>query len=170
MGTSPRTPYSPRNQADPESTSYVLLTAYLSTVIGYWHIPRTGRYRRAAKVPYPNAYATAAEAKESKEKYLFNCAQRSHVTFLEHQPQFLTTLLISGLKFPYFSSAMGIMWCVGRVANAVGYTDPTKEKGDGRNSTMGRLYYLGGIGLLGGALLSAIGITGLADPVMEMLK
>lgn len=25
----------------------------------------------------PNAYATDAEAKESKDKYLFNCAQRS---------------------------------------------------------------------------------------------
>ncbi|KAL8774235.1 MAG: hypothetical protein Q9209_000986 [Squamulea sp. 1 TL-2023] len=67
----------------PSEYGYVLLTAYLSTTVGYWHMLRTGSYRRAAKVPYPNAYATAAEAKESKDKYLFNCAQRSHVQFLE---------------------------------------------------------------------------------------
>ncbi|KAI4250555.1 MAG: hypothetical protein L6R40_000155 [Gallowayella cf. fulva] len=67
----------------PSEYGYVLLTASLSTLVGYWHILRTGGYRKNAKVPYPNHYATAAEAKESKEKYLFNCSQRSHVTFIE---------------------------------------------------------------------------------------
>ena len=62
-----------------------------------------GPYRRAAKVPYPNAYASAAECKESKEKYLFNCAQRSHANFLEHQPQMLVGLLIGGLKCMWFA-------------------------------------------------------------------
>ncbi|KAL9615707.1 MAG: hypothetical protein Q9204_008685, partial [Flavoplaca sp. TL-2023a] len=56
---------------------------YLSTLVGYWHLPNTGRFRKAAKVPYPNAYATPDQMKESKAHYLFNCAQRSHATFLE---------------------------------------------------------------------------------------
>ncbi|KAL8727894.1 MAG: hypothetical protein Q9166_005771 [cf. Caloplaca sp. 2 TL-2023] len=152
----------------PSEYGYVLLTASFSTLVGYWHMLRTGSYRRAAKVPYPNAYATDAEAKESKEKYLFNCAQRSHVTFLEHQPQFLTTLLISGLKFPLFSSAMGAVWLAGRVVYARGYTDPNKDRGSGRGK--GNFYYLGGLGLLGGAFVSALGISGLGEQVMGLLK
>ena len=55
-------------------------------------------YRRAAKVPYPNAYASAVECRENKDKYLFNCAQRAHGNFLEHQPSMLVGLLVGGLK------------------------------------------------------------------------
>ena len=62
------------------------------------HGMNVGFYRRAAKVPYPNAYASAAECKENKEKYLFNCAVRSHANYLEHQPQVLVGMLIGGLK------------------------------------------------------------------------
>ncbi|KAL8802652.1 MAG: hypothetical protein Q9182_003668 [Xanthomendoza sp. 2 TL-2023] len=152
----------------PSDYSYVLLTASLSTLVGYYHMYHTGTYRRAAKVPYPNAYATAAEAKENKDKYLFNCAQRSHVTFLEHQPQFLTTLLVSGLKFPLISAAAGVVWIAGRIAYLRGYTDPTKEQGDGRRQ--GNFAYFGGLALLGGSFVSAISLTGLADKAMELLK
>ena len=56
------------------------------------------KYRKAAKVPYPNAYASAAEAKENKDKYLFNCAQRAHANFIEHHPQFLVGLLVGGIR------------------------------------------------------------------------
>ncbi|CAO1603312.1 hypothetical protein XANCAGTX0491_006900 [Xanthoria calcicola] len=153
----------------PTEYGYVLLTAYLSTLVGYWHLPHTSRHRGAAQVPYPNAYATADQAKESKAHYLFNCAQRSHATFLEHQPQFLTTLLISGLKFPLFSSAMGVLWCVGRVVYARGYTDPTQVEGKGRG-TGSRMFYIGGLGLLGGALVSALGFTGIGERVMGLVK
>ncbi|KAL8925639.1 MAG: hypothetical protein Q9172_002143 [Xanthocarpia lactea] len=155
--------------AIPSEYGYVLFTAYLSSLVGYWHMPYTASYRKAAKVPYPNAYATAAETKESKEKYLFNCAQRSHATFLEHQPQFLITLLISGLKFPLFSSAMGVLWCVGRVVYAKGYTDPAKEKGESRIKGS-RIFWLGTVGLLGGAFGSAMSMTGLGAQVMGLLK
>ncbi|KAL8678777.1 MAG: hypothetical protein Q9186_004887 [Xanthomendoza sp. 1 TL-2023] len=174
----------------PSEYGYVLLTASLSTLVGYYHLFHTGNYRKAAKVPYPNAYATAAEAKESKEKYLFNCAQRSHVTFLEvpnpflitlptplppliwlerdQRSKFLTTLLISGLNFPLFSSAMGLIWIAGRIVYLRGYTDPNKEQGAGRQR--GSFNYIGGLGLLGGAFVSAISITGMGDKVMELLR
>jgi len=81
--------------------SYVLATATLSTLVASWHNLNTGQFRKAAKVPYPNAYCTHAEAKESKEKYLFNCAQRAHANFVEHQPQFLVGLLVGGLRCMY---------------------------------------------------------------------
>ncbi|KAF6225050.1 hypothetical protein HO133_010245 [Letharia lupina] len=89
-------------------------------------------YRRAAKVPYPNAYASAAECKESKEKYLFNCAQRSHGNYLEHQPQMLVGLLIGGLKYPVVSAAIGTAWCASRVAYTIGYCRKDKSDGSGR--------------------------------------
>ncbi|KAL8805041.1 MAG: hypothetical protein Q9223_005902 [Gallowayella weberi] len=148
----------------PSDYSYVLLTASLSTLVGYYHMYHTGKYRRAANVPYPNAYATAAEMKESKDKYLFNCAQRSHVTFLE----VLTTLLVSGLTFPLFSAAAGVVWIAGRVAYLRGYTDPNKEQGDGRRR--GNFGYFGSLALLGGSFVSAISLTGLGDKAMELLK
>ena len=82
------------------SYSYVIATAAFSTFIGHWLASRVGTFRRAAKVPYPNCYATDAEAKVDKAKYLFNCAQRAHANFLEHQSTFLASLLISGLSYP----------------------------------------------------------------------
>ena len=79
---------------------------------------RVGEYRRAAKVAYPNAYATNAEAKEDKAKYLFNCAQRAHVSFTEHWPSMLIGLLAGGLKCKFLDRRGAIpRWdaCVLRV-------------------------------------------------------
>ena len=115
------------------------------------------RFRGRAKVPYPNAYATHAEAKEDKEKYLFNCAQRAHANFLEHQPSFLVGLMVGGLRCkidsvhhdgnelwsmrnmantpdidPVFSAVVGLGWCAARVAYGVGYCRRDKERGSGR--------------------------------------
>lgn len=63
---------------------------------------------------------------------------------------------------------MGILWCAGRIVYARGYTDPTKEKGESRGK--GSFYYVGGLGLLGGAFVSAVAISGLGDKVMGLLK
>ena len=89
-------------------------------------------HRKAAKIPYPNAYATAAEAATSQEKHLFNCAQRAHANFIEHQPSVLTTLLIAGLRYPLISAAMGASWIFFRILYTIGYTLPGKEAGRGR--------------------------------------
>ncbi|KAL8700398.1 MAG: hypothetical protein Q9201_005474 [Fulgogasparrea decipioides] len=139
--------------------SYVLLSATLSSCVNYWHATQTGKYRTAAKVPYPNAYATAQEAKESKEKYLFNCAQRSHTNFLEHQPQFLLSLLVSGLKFPLFSATMGLLWDIARVHYANGYLRPDKTNGAGRRA--GFWFYGPQLGLLIGSVVTGLTMTGL---------
>ena len=82
----------------PPEYGYVLITASLSVFVNEWHSFTTVKHRKAAKMPYPNAYATAAEASESKEKYLFNCAQRAHANYLEHWPSLLVGLAAGGLK------------------------------------------------------------------------
>ncbi|KAI4088648.1 MAG: hypothetical protein L6R37_008171 [Teloschistes peruensis] len=149
------TPYNP--------LSYVLLSATMSSCVSYWLAMQVGRYRRIAKVPYPNAYATAQEMKDDRNKYLFNCAQRSHMSFLEHQPQLLLHLLISGLKYPTFSAAMGLLWCLGRIHYAIGYVDPQAKDGEGRRRA--RYVTLPQLALLGGSLVSAVGLTGLGGVV-----
>jgi glutathione S-transferase len=93
---------------------------------------RVGSFRKAAKVPYPNAYATALEASTSPEKHAFNCAQRAHANFIENQPSFLATLLVAGLVFPVASAALGAVWIAGRATYAWGYTRPHKPNGSGR--------------------------------------
>lgn len=137
----------------PQEYGYVLATATLTTVVAWYQMINVGQYRRAAKVPYPNAYATAAECKESKEKYLFNCAQRAHGNFLEHQPSMLVALLIGGLKYPVISSCVGTVWCASRVAYTIGYCRKDKSDGSGRRiGTGGSLMEL--------ALIVMSGMTG----------
>jgi glutathione S-transferase len=113
-------------------TSYVLLAATSTSFLNYWLSYLVGQHRKAAKVDYPNAYATANEAATSQEKHLFNCAQRAHANFLEAQPSLVTTLLISGLKYPVLSAAMGASWVFFRILYTIGYTRPGLEKGKGR--------------------------------------
>lgn len=69
-----------------------------STFLNQWLALNVAKYRKRAEVPYPNAYATATETKDNKAKYLFNCAQRSHATYLEHWPTMLVGLFAGGLK------------------------------------------------------------------------
>ncbi|MCJ1342082.1 hypothetical protein MMC31_000262 [Peltigera leucophlebia] len=129
----------------PPSHSYVIATAAFSTFVNNWLVLRVGTFRKAAKVPYPNCYATDDEAKADKAKYLFNCAQRAHANFLEHQPTFLTSLLISGLSYPTVSAGLGVTWSVARVLYAIGYTNPNKQAGRGR--MIGSFFWLAELAL-----------------------
>ncbi|MCJ1267910.1 hypothetical protein MMC22_007796 [Lobaria immixta] len=129
----------------PIEYGYVVMTAALSTFLGTWHGLQTAKFRKAAKVRYPNAYSTDSEAKEDKAKYLFNCAQRAHTNFMEHQPGFLASLLLAGLSYPIASAAMGLAWCVGRVTYGLGYTNKNKTDGSGR--IIGNFYVLPELGL-----------------------
>lgn len=133
--------------------SYVLAVAAATSFVNAFHSSRTIRLRKEAKVELPNAYASAAEAAESKEKYLFNCGQRAHANFIENQTSFLTSLLIAGISLPTASALLGASWLVARVMYAIGYTSKNKKEGKGR--------YLGGwwvfphLSLMGMALYSS---------------
>lgn len=51
-----------------------------------WQSIVVGKYRKAANVPYPQAYAEKAEADASLDAKKFNCAQRAHQNTLESIP------------------------------------------------------------------------------------
>lgn len=118
----------------PPEYGYVLATISGSILLNYFHIFLTGSARKAAKVDYPNAYATHEDASKDPAKFAFNCAQRAHQNFLEQLPIFLSTMLIGGLNYPVAMSVMGAAWIVGRVLYGIGYKNsPHNSTGQGRN-------------------------------------
>jgi len=127
----------------PKEYGYVLVTASASMFFSVWQGMRVGPFRKAAKIPYPNAYASpdqieaCADEKEKQAKYLFNCAQRAHYNFLENYVATLPAILIAGLAYPVTSAASGAIWLVFRYMYAVGYTRADKTNGKGRMAGSG---------------------------------
>jgi glutathione S-transferase len=91
-----------------------------------------GIKRKGAKVPYPNAYATAQQVKESRDAYKFNAAQRAHGNLLENMPQAMMSMLFAGLVYPRATALLGLGWVVSRVLYAWGYVESSKPNGMGR--------------------------------------
>ncbi|EPS39821.1 hypothetical protein H072_6408 [Dactylellina haptotyla CBS 200.50] len=120
------------NVTIPAEYGYVLITALASTFVNQWHGLKVGQARTKAGVPYPNTYATHEESTLGNDKYAFNCAQRTHMNFIENLPQFYVSLLISGLMFPKFAAVAGANWLFGRVLYHIGYVNRTKPNGKGR--------------------------------------
>lgn len=97
----------------PKEYGYVILVASSSALVATWHginvfSPRTllfakcdgliislqvGKYRKAANVPYPNAYCSADEASKDFKKKQFNCAQRAHVRLFTSYPSAINPCL-----------------------------------------------------------------------------
>jgi glutathione S-transferase len=142
-------------RATSDVLSYVLLVVSGTFVTALWHGGRVVGFRKAAAVPYPNAYASAeavaaAEPSRAKAMYVFNCAQRAHANFLENYPGLLASMLISGVAYPVTAASLGLVWTLSRVAYAVGYTDSEKEKGSGRYKyRIGGLFWICQLGLWG---------------------
>ncbi|GIY73252.1 microsomal glutathione S-transferase 3 [Caerostris darwini] len=86
-----------------------------------WHGIRVSLARKKFGIKYPIMY--------SDNNMVFNCIQRAHGNFLENYPQFLFLLLVGGLSHPRLSSAGGVIYLVGRIAYALGYStgDPQKR-------------------------------------------
>lgn len=126
---------------------YVLLAATSTFILGQIHGINTGKYRKAAKMPYPLCYAPSTRT--DKEAYLFNCAQRAHANFIENQPSMLGALLLAGLKFPVTAAVMGAGWTVCRYLYMVGYCDGT-EGGKGRYKGIAYMLFQVGLYCLAG--------------------
>ncbi|KAL0933022.1 microsomal glutathione s-transferase [Colletotrichum truncatum] len=106
----------------PNEYGYVLLVAASTFFINTTHAILTSKARKASGLLYPVPYASNEVAEKDTKAYLFNCAQRAHANFTENQPSFLGALLISGLRFPLASAALGAGWAVSRLIYAFGYT------------------------------------------------
>lgn len=87
--------------------------------------------RKSAGVPYPNAYATPEQCKESKAAYKLNCAQRAHSNLLENMSQTMMTMMVAGLSYPRVTAALGAGWVVSRILYAYGYITSDDPKGRG---------------------------------------
>jgi glutathione S-transferase len=112
--------------------------------MNYVHIANVGKYRKLAKVNYPNAYAP--EARTDNEAHLFNCAQRAHANFIENQPSMLGALILGGFGFPKTAAAMGGAWTLCRYLYMAGY-NKGGEGGKGRYK--GIAFWLFQVGLIG---------------------
>ncbi|KAF5388561.1 hypothetical protein D9757_004597 [Collybiopsis confluens] len=123
----------------PQGLSYVagsllttaLLLAGQSTVVS--------KYRKAAGIEYPQAYAEVNEVKASKDALKFNCAQRAHQNTLEYLPIIHTTTLISALKFPKFAALACAIWSVSRVLYTFGYVSVGPAQRNSRGGGLGSL-------------------------------
>jgi glutathione S-transferase len=137
----------------PKEYGYILATATGSFILSTWHAMRVGPFRKAAKIPYPNNYASTEQieacndADRKQAMYLFNCAQRAHYNFLENYVGFLPALLIAGLAFPRGAAVTGAVWTVFRYFYAVGYTK--KDQTNGRGRMMGSGFWLAQFTLFG---------------------
>ena len=56
-------------------------------------------------------------------------------------------MLIAGVQYPLWTASLGALWIVSRIVYAVGYTDPSKTKGEGR--LYGAPFWLAQLGLFG---------------------
>ncbi|KAF9870848.1 DNA polymerase lambda [Colletotrichum karsti] len=118
----------------PDEYGYVLLVAASTFFINTTHVLLTSKFRKASGLTYPVPYASNEAAEKDRKAYMFNCAQRAHANFTENQPSFLGALLISGLRFPVASAALGAGWSLSRVVYAFGYTSAAGPAGRVRGS------------------------------------
>jgi len=132
----------------PNEYGYVLLAATSTFILNLLHIANTGKFRKAAKIPYPIAYASAEQQKASTEAYLFNCAQRAHANFTENHLSNLAPLLITGLRWPIPAAVLGFTWTLGRYVYMKGYCSLEAGEG-GKGRYRGGFQYVGTVGLLG---------------------
>ncbi|KAE9583421.1 Microsomal glutathione S-transferase 3 [Colletotrichum fructicola] len=118
----------------PDEYGYVLLVAASTFFINTTHVLLTSKFRKASGLVYPVPYASNEAAEKDRKAYMFNCAQRAHANFTENQPSFLGALLISGLRFPVASAAVGAGWALSRLIYAFGYTSAAGPAGRVRGS------------------------------------
>jgi len=130
---------------------YVILAAASTFILNAIHATNTGKYRKAAAVKYPGAYAPSSRTDD--EAHRFNCAQRAHANFIENQPSMLGSLLLAGIRFPVSAAVMGLGWSLSRYIYMVGYS-AGGEGGKGRYK--GIYYYAFQAGLLGLAMYNGV--------------
>ncbi|KAG8965467.1 hypothetical protein FRC03_000464 [Tulasnella sp. 419] len=123
----------------PDQYGYVALATASFFWLTQWQGLNVSKYRKLAKIPYPQAYADKAQQEASKEALQFNCAQRAHQNTLETLPIVMATTLFTGIKYPIFAASTALAWSFARVLYTFGYSTGDPKK---RNSLGGGLAHL----------------------------
>lgn len=98
--------------------------------------------------------SAADDPAKKRAMHLFNCAQRAHSNYLEHSAAVAAALLVSGIRYPVAASTAGLVWGVGRIVYAVGYTWDSPGNKNGVYRIRGAFHML--------AALTLFGLTGLS--------
>ncbi|KAF9432646.1 Microsomal glutathione S-transferase 3 [Entomortierella beljakovae] len=128
----------------PAEYGYTLAVGFASTFLVQVLAQRVGAYRKVAGVALPKMYVDEEEAKKDKKKQIFNCKQRVHQNTLEGFASYMFTLLVAGINYPRAAPALGLIWCLGRIAFSYGYST-----GDPNKRMYGAFGFIGTFGLLG---------------------
>ncbi|KFY44032.1 hypothetical protein V495_03655 [Pseudogymnoascus sp. VKM F-4514 (FW-929)] len=137
---------------------YVILAATSTFILNTIHTFNTGKFRKAAGIAYPAAYASNEVAKDNDDAYRFNCAQRAHANYTENHTSLLATLLISGLTYPRVAAGLGGIWVVGRYLYMSGYSNLAHGRG-GKGRYRGMISYVGQLGLLGLSIYTGLAMA-----------
>ncbi|KAG2178990.1 hypothetical protein INT43_001839 [Umbelopsis isabellina] len=129
---------------------YVIATGIASSLMVTYLGIKVGGARKAAQIPYPYMYAEKSESEKDHKKNVFNCTQRAHQNTLEGYPMFLTLLFTGGISAPVVSAAAGVVWILGKIVYAQGYSTGVPSK-----RQRGSFGYLGLLTLLYTSGLSA---------------
>ena len=106
--------------------------------LGY---PDTGNGRYSKALPY-------------KDWYMFNCAQRVHMNYLEGFMLILLGTLISGIQFPHITFGIQIFYIIGRQLYSTGYM-----KGADYRIAGALMYQIANLAALGLSVKSALSIV-----------
>lgn len=134
---------------------YPFAVNVLGALVPVWVSVTVGKARARTGLKYPLEYHPGVlEEKDDREKWLFNCTQKSHQVhpltsrltknLLESLPTFFILFNICSATFPRYGAALGAMWLLGRVAYHVGYS----SQGPGGRRFGGRITYAPTIGLV----------------------
>ncbi|KAH8146729.1 uncharacterized protein LAJ45_09103 [Morchella importuna] len=126
---------------------YALAAMAFTGLLGQWHAIVVGTARKAAGVPYPNAYVTHEDAEKDIKKYQFNCAQRSHANYMENLAVVFPLMVASAPLYPMATAVLGGIWSVGRIFYTLGYKS-SKQGDGGKGRYQGVFYNIGQLGLL----------------------
>ncbi|RXW22575.1 hypothetical protein EST38_g3288 [Candolleomyces aberdarensis] len=100
----------------PEEFKYVGLALVSTQWLLFMQYRNVMAARTKYNVQFPQMYADKAEMDVNKDKYLFNCVQRTHQNTLENLPLLYTSTIIVGLRYPILSAALCGSWVVGKYA------------------------------------------------------
>uniref|UniRef100_A0A7S2X525 Glutathione S-transferase n=1 Tax=Prorocentrum micans TaxID=2945 RepID=A0A7S2X525_PROMC len=117
---------------------------------------KVGAARKKYEVKLPHLYASGND-ENSKQ---FNCVQRGHQQALETYGTYLGCSLVAGIRHPFLTAALGLLWCVSRLKWAEGYATGNPDNRYA-HSKWGRHIWTAYLGVVALAISTTCGILGI---------